>query len=75
MLMMMVMMVCSDRLTFGMTLFFPQTELNIDPAGGQTPRPQSGPPVPHSQRLSLHPKWDDEFSCPKQTAVFVWRFI
>jgi len=74
-MLMMMMMVCSDGLTFGMTLFVPHTELNIDPAGVQTPRPASGPPVPHSQRLSLHPKWDDDFLCPKQTAVFVWRFI
>jgi hypothetical protein len=36
-IMMTMMMVCSDGLTFGMTLFVPQTELNIDPAGGQTP--------------------------------------
>jgi hypothetical protein len=36
-------MVCSDGLTFGMTLFVPQTELNIDPVGEQTPQPTSGP--------------------------------
>jgi hypothetical protein len=73
--MLMMMMVCSDGLTFGMTLFVPQTELNIDPAGGQDPRPPSGPPIPHSKRLSLHPKWDDDFLCPKQTDIFVLRFI
>jgi hypothetical protein len=58
---MLMMMVCSDGLTFGMTLFVPQTELNIDPPGGQMPRPPSGPPVPRSQLLSLYPKGDGDF--------------
>jgi hypothetical protein len=31
--------VLSDELTFGMTLFVPETELSIDPLGGQVQRP------------------------------------
>jgi hypothetical protein len=46
----------SDDLTFGMTLFVAETELSIDPPGGQAPRPSSVPLVPLSHPLTLHPQ-------------------
>lgn len=68
---MLMAMGCSDGLTFGMTLFVPETELNIDPPVGQTPRTLSGPPVLRSRLQAAHPKRDDVLLCAKRTFIFI----
>jgi hypothetical protein len=72
---MLMAMGCSDGLTFGMTLFVPETELNIDPPVGQTPRTLSGPPVLRSRLQAAHPKRDDVLLCAKRTFIFILLWI
>jgi hypothetical protein len=69
-----VMMVCSDGLTFGMTLFVPQTELNIDPQEDKLREPHVALQFPAAS-YCLQPQQDDDFSCAKQIFVFVLRLI